>query len=42
MDTIFRLRNAICVASGKFFGHMSWQASKDMQPKTPFSSPISS
>ena len=41
-DTIFRLRNAICVASGKFFGQTSWQASSDMQPKTPSSSPINS
>ena len=40
--TIFRRRNAICVASGKSFGQTSWQARSDMQPKTPSSSPISS
>ena len=41
-ETIFRLRNAICVASGKFFGQTSWHAISDMQPKTPSSSPITS
>jgi hypothetical protein len=40
--TIFRLRNVICVASGRFFGQTSWQPSSDMQPKTPSSSPINS
>ena len=40
--TIFRLRNAICVASGRFFGQTSWQAISDIQPKTPSSSPINS
>jgi len=40
--TIFRRMNAICVASGRFFGHTSWQASSDMQPNTPSSSPITS
>ncbi len=39
---IFRLRKAICVASGRFFGQTSWQASSDMQPNTPLSSPINS
>src|SRR5262249_34094018 len=41
-DTIFRLRNAICVASGNSFGQTSWQAISDIQPKTPSSSPINS
>ena len=40
--TILRRKKAICVASGRFFGHTSWQASNDMQPKTPSSSPMSS
>jgi hypothetical protein len=39
---IFRLRKAIWVASGKFFGHTSWQPRSDMQPNTPLSSPINS
>src|SRR5215470_11186041 len=33
--TILRLRKAICVASGRSFGHTSWQPSSDRQPKTP-------
>lgn len=40
--TIARRTNAIWVASGSFFGHTSWQASSDMQPNTPSSSPTSS
>jgi hypothetical protein len=40
--TILRRMNAICVASGNCFGHTSWQASKDMQPNTPSSSPTTS
>ena len=40
--TILRRMNAICVASGRFLGHTSWQASSDMQPKTPSSSPMTS
>ncbi len=40
--TILRRRNAICVASGRSFGQTSWQASSDMQPNTPSSSPITS
>ena len=39
---ILRRMNAICVASGRSFGHTSWQASSDMQPNTPSSSPITS
>jgi hypothetical protein len=42
VEAIFRLGNAICVESGKFFGQTSWQANSAMQPKTPSSSPISS
>jgi len=42
MVTILRRMNAICVASGSSFGQTSWQASSDMQPKTPVSSPINS
>ena len=40
--TIFRRMNAICVASGSSFGQTSWQASSDMQPNTPSSSPMTS
>ena len=40
--TILRRMNAICVASGSSFGQTSWQASSDMQPNTPSSSPITS
>jgi hypothetical protein len=39
---ILRRMNAICVASGSSLGHTSWQASSDMQPNTPSSSPITS
>ncbi len=39
---ILRRMNASCVESGRFFGHTSWQASSDKQPKTPLSSPINS
>jgi hypothetical protein len=42
VGVIFRRMNAICVASGRFFGQTSWQASSDMQPNTPSSSPITS
>ena len=42
MPTILRRMNAICVASGRSFGQTSWQASSDMQPNTPLSSPITS
>src|SRR5262249_8792644 len=41
-DTIFRLTNAICVASGTCFGPPAVHAIGDMQPNTPSSSPISS
>jgi hypothetical protein len=37
-----RHSKAICVASGRCLGHTSWQASSDMLPNTPVSSPISS
>ena len=37
---IFRLRNAIWVDSGRFFGQTSWQPRSDRQPNTPSSSPI--
>ena len=40
--TILRRRKAIWVDSGSCFGQTSWQASSDMQPNTPSSSPISS
>ena len=40
--TIFRRMKAICVASGRSFGQTSWQASSDMQPNTPLSSPMTS
>jgi len=42
MLTILRRMNAIWVASGRSFGQTSWQASSDMQPNTPSSSPITS
>ena len=42
MLTILRRMNAICVASGRSLGQTSWQASSDMQPNTPSSSPITS
>ena len=42
LRAILRRTNAICVASGSSFGHTSWQASSDMQPNTPSSSPMSS
>jgi len=40
--SILRRMNAICVCSGSFLGHTSWQPSSDMQPNTPLSSPMSS
>ena len=42
LAAILRRMNAIWVDSGRFFGQTSWQASSDMQPKTPSSSPITS
>ncbi len=40
--TILRRKKAICVCSGRPFGHTSWQPSRLMQPNTPVSSPMSS
>src|SRR5262249_52373523 len=40
--TILRRMKAIWACSGRSFGQTSWQASSDMQPNTPLSSPITS